>query len=140
MARPGLDELLHGWAAWTYSGGGALGGGASILARWMDSRGELQFGGSSGSRGTGDEIEQQIEAAVVALAAKDLESADVLRLEYCAGWWWVCERNGLDWHSYDPHDATQLDRARLLRCSWRTYKRRLARARDHVEQALRDNR
>lgn len=140
MARAGLDELLKDWSDWTYGGAGGLGAGSTILARWMDSRGDLMFSGSGGSRGTGDEIEQQIEAAVLALAAKDLESADVLRLEFAAGWWLVCDRRGADWSKYDPCDATQLDRARLLGFSWRTYKRRLAKAREHVAQALRDNR
>ncbi|MCE1119123.1 hypothetical protein [Pseudomonas sp. NMI795_08] len=140
MAMRGLDELLKDWSDWTYGGAGLLGGGSTILARWMDSKGDLMFSGSGGSRGTGDEIEQQIEAAVVALAAQDLQAADVLRLEYAAGWWLVCERNGYDFARYDPTEATQLDRARLLGYSWRTYKRRLAKARDHVVQALRDNR
>jgi hypothetical protein len=137
MAAPesALDKLLHGWAAWTYGGVGGLGSGGSMLAQLIDKKGEIFFDGPSGSSTTADDIEQRIEAVVMEMAAKNLEQADVLRLEYSAGWWWVCERWGIQ--DYDPSTASQLDRARALRLSWRTYKRRLAAARGMIADRLR---
>lgn len=136
MAAPetALDKLLHAWAAWTYGGIGGIGSGGSMLAQLIDKKGEIFFGGSTGSSGPADGIEQQIEAAVMQMAAKDLQQADALRLEYCAGWWWVCERWSIK--DYDPSTASQLDRARALGMSWRTYKRRLAAARDMIAERL----
>lgn len=136
MAAPesALDKLLHAWAAWTYGGFGG-GSGGSMLAQLIDKKGEIYFDGPSGPGGPADDIEQCIEAAVTEMAAKNLVQADVLRLEYCAGWWSVCERWNIK--DYDPCDASQLDRARALGLSWRTYKRRLAAAREMVADKLR---
>ena len=129
-----LDKLLHAWAAWCFGGIGGVGSGSSMLAQLIDKKGEIYFGGSTGSSGPADGLEQAIEAAVMALAAKNLEQADVLRLEYSAGWWQVCERWGIA--DYDPSEANQLDRARALGVAWRTYQWRLAKARQTVLEAL----
>lgn len=128
------DKLFHSWAAWCYGGLGGLGSGSSMLAQLIEKKGEIYFGGSTGSSGPADGIEQAIEAAVMALAAKNLEQADVLRLEYSAGWWMVCQRCGIA--DYNPSDANQLDRARALGVAWRTYQWRLAKARQTVLDAL----
>lgn len=133
-AESEIDGLLHSWAAWGYGGIGG-GSGSSMLARLIDRKGEISFGGSTGPGGPADGIEQQIEAAVVAMATKDLQQADVLRLEYCAGWWGVCDRWGI--RDYDPSTASQLDRARAFGLSWRTYRRRLAAAREMIAERLR---
>jgi hypothetical protein len=129
-----LDKLLHAWAAWCFGGIGGVGSGSSMLAQLIDKKGEIFFGGSTGSSGPADGIEQQIEGVVMEMAAKSLEQADVLRLEYAAGWWWVCERWKIN--DYDPSTASQLDRARAMGLSWRTYKRRLAAAREMITERL----
>ncbi len=139
MAAPesALDKLLHGWAAWTYGGFGGLGSASSMLAQLIDKKGEIFFDGPSGSSGPADGIEQRIEAVVMEMAAKSLEQADVLRLEYAAGLPQVCERRKIQ--DYDPSTASQLDRARALGLSWRTYKRRLAAAREMIIERLSAN-
>lgn len=137
MAAPesALDKLLYGWAAWCVGGLGGLGSGSSMLAQLIDKKGEIFFDGPSGSRGPADGIEQRIETIVMEMAVKNIEQADVLRLEYQAGWWVVCERWSIQ--NYDASGATQLDRARALGLSWRTYKRRLAAARNMIIEKLR---
>ena len=136
MAAPesALDKLLHGWAAWCAGGLGGIGSGSSMLAQLIDKKGEIFFDGPSGSSGPADGIEQRIEAVVMEMAAKSLEQADVLRLEYAAGLPQVCERRKIQ--DYDPSESTQLDRARVLGLSWRTYKRRLAAAREMIIERL----
>lgn len=128
------DHLFHRWALWCLVGSGDLAGGSSMLARLIDSKGEIFFGESSGASVLDDGAEQQIEAAVMALAAKNLGQADALRLEFSAGYWAVCDRLGIT--NYDPSEATQLDRARALGLSWRTYKWRLATARQTVLKSI----
>ena len=71
------------------------------------------------------------------MAAKSLEQADVLRLEYAAGLPQVFERRKIQ--DYDSSTASQLDRARALGLSWRTYKRRLAAAREMIIERLSAN-
>ena len=136
MAAPesALDKLLHGWAAWCAGGLGGIGSGSSMLAQLIDKKGEIYFDGPSGSSGPADGIELRIESVVMEMATKSLEQADVLRLEYAAGWWQVCERWKIQ--DYDPSGSTQLDRARVLGLSWRTYKRRLAAAREMIIERL----
>ncbi len=136
MAAPdtALDKLLHAWAAWCFGGLGGLGSGSSMLAQLIDKKGEIFFGGSTGSSGPADGIEQRIEGVVMEMAAKSLDQADVLRLEYAAGCWEVCNRRKIK--DYDPATASQLDRARALGLSWRTYKRRLAVARETIVERL----
>lgn len=139
MAAPesALDKLLHGWAAWTYGALGGLGSGSSMLAQLIEKKGEIFFDGPSGPSGPADGIEQRIEAVVMEMAAKSLEQADVLRLEYAAGLPQVFERRKIQ--DYDPSTASQLDRARALGLSWRTYKRRLAAAREMIIERLSAN-
>ena len=133
MASP-LDDVLNSWAAWCFGSLGGVGGGSSMLAKLIDRKGEIFFGGSSGSSGPTDGIEQQIESIVTEMAAKNLQMADVLRLEYTAGYWGVCERWRIK--DYDPFEATQLDRARAMGLGWRAYKRRLAKAREIIIDKL----
>ena len=136
MAAPetALDKLLHAWAAWSFGGLGGLGSGSSMLAQLIEKKGEIFFGGSTGSSGPADGIEVRIEAAVMEMAAKCLDQADVLRLEYAAGCWEVCQRRKIQ--DYDPATASQLDRARAMGLSWRTYQRRLAAAREMITERL----
>lgn len=131
-----LDALLDAWALWSarvFEGMG--GGGASLLARWMDSKGHLIFsGGAPAGRSGYDCVEARIDSTVAQMAVADLLTADVLRLEYAAGWWSVAYRRGLN--DYTPHGMGQLQNALALNISLRTYRRRLAQARAAVESAL----
>jgi hypothetical protein len=130
-----FDSLLEAWARWLADDRGGLGGtGASMLARWMDAKGHLIFGGGSGSGGPLDDMETRIEAAVHEMGKACQMRADVLRLEYAAGWWQVAARLGLK--GYDPRGLTQLHNALHLGVSVRTYRTRLAEARAYVAEKL----
>ncbi|MHA6236843.1 hypothetical protein [Pseudomonas fluorescens group sp. PF-69] len=129
-----LKVHLEKWARWTAGLGVGLGGG-SILARWMDSKGHLIFGGNSGpKKGPIDDWEAAIEACVLHLATTDLLAADVLRLEHDAGIDNVLSRRGIQ--GYDPINATSVRRAKALGISDRTYRRHLTTARQAVAAAL----
>ena len=126
--RTDLDTLLDAWAVWLASGGDYLNSGKSMLAKMIDNHGHLTFG--SGTGGPVDGIETLIESSVSALATTNGLAADILRLEYDAGFTWVLKRRGL--RRYDPKYTTQSDKARLLKVSHRTYLRHLKAARQHV--------
>jgi hypothetical protein len=132
-----LDELLESWARWCDSPSDVVsygGSGGSMLARLIDTRGDLNFGGGGGPAGPVDTIETNIEMAVVSLGAQNQLAADVLRLECVAGWWQVTSRRGI--RGYDPRGLGQLQNALALGISVRTYRRRLAEAREYVAQRL----
>lgn len=131
-----LDSLLEAWAEWCDGGAGLLGAGQSMLARVIDGKGEILFGSNgSGSSSPNDAMEVRLEGVVAQLAITNPDAADVLRMEYSAGWWSVCRRRGI--RKYDPRGTTQMDRAHALQFSLRTYKRRLAEARAVIEEQLR---
>lgn len=134
--RTELDTLLDAWAVWLASGGDFINGGQTMLAKMIDNHGHLTFG--SGPSGPTDGIESQIEASVSALAAGNVLAADILRLEYDAGFSWVLKRRGL--RRYDPRYVTQADKARLLKVSHRTYLRHLKTARQQVSDDLQQQR
>ena len=121
------------WAQWCDSGGVASAG-RSMLAKLIDNKGELFFGGAGGSSEPLDSIEAAIEALVVALAVTEPLCADVLRLEYDAGWWGVIARRGIK--AYDPRGVGQFEKADALGISFATYKRRLSEARALIETQL----
>lgn len=126
-----LDRLLDAWALWCDSGRPVLAsGGRSLLARWMDGKGQVLFGGGSGGVDLVACREADVEAAVVALFQVEPLAADVLRLEYLAGWREVVARRQLG--AYEPRGLKQLDRALRLGVSVRTYRTRLGEARAHV--------
>lgn len=128
-----LDALLESWARWCARDDGGFDLGASgrtILARWMDSKGDLLFGGGLGASVPADHIESLIDEAVHILGLADPLAADVLRLEADAGWGKVVERRGI--RGYSPINARQLEKALALGVSLRTYKGRLAKAREFV--------
>lgn len=130
-----FDQLLEAWARWLADTRCSLGGGGgSLLARWMDAKGHLIFSGGGGSREPVDTIESCIEIAVVEMGKADPLREDVLRLEYAAGWSRVVVRRGLV--DYDPRGLTQLQNALHLGVSVRTYRSRLAEAREHVAAKL----
>ena len=126
--RNELDTLMDAWAVWLSSGGDFLNGGKSMLAKMIDNHGHLTFG--SGTSGPVDSVESCIESSVSALASKNVLAADIIRLEYDAGYLWVLKRRGL--RRYDPRYTTQADKARLLKISHRTYLRHLKTARQQV--------
>lgn len=129
-----FDSLLEAWARWLADTRCSLGGGGdSMLARWMDAKGHLIFSGGGGSREPVDTLESRIEIAVVEMGKADPLREDVLRLEYGAGWARVVARRGLV--DYDTR-STQLQNALHLGVSVRTYRSRLAEAREHVATKL----
>lgn len=129
-----LDQALDAWAYWCDQGRPVMGaGGRSMLARWMDSRGHLIFGGGT-AESVAMTLESAVESAVFELFCAAPLLADVLRLEYLAGWREVAERRALG--SYDPRGMQQTDIALRLGLSVRTYRRHLAAARGHVENVL----
>lgn len=126
-----LDELLELWARWCERAVDDFDAPRrSLLARWMDARGHLIFGGSSGPSVPLDEIESRIALAVAELERSDPLAADVLRLEHDASWRAVVEARGI--RGYSPLNARQLEKALALGVSLRTYRGRLAKAREHV--------
>lgn len=131
-----LDEALESWARWCEGGSvGVLGGGgASFLSRWMANKGHMVFGTSASSSSPNDTQEGRIHAIVVRLGTEDQLCADVLRLEYGAGWDEVCRRRQL--HDYDPRGLNQMQKALHLGISVRTYKGRLKVARDAIKLEL----
>lgn len=138
MAKRGRERGVLGyemWAQWCASGD-VVSAGRSVLAKFMDNKGEFFFGGSGGRSDPADCLELQIEAAVVAMAALSPICADVLRLEYDAGWWGVAARRGIK--SYDPRGIGQFEKASALGISLATYKRRLSEARSIIESKLGD--
>lgn len=131
-----FDALLDSWARWLCEPDrGIPGGGQSLLARWMDARGQLVFSGGARSAPVPIAgIEETIELAVVEMGKATPLREDVLRLEYAAGWWRVAQRRGLV--GYDPAGLTQLQNALHLGVSVRTYRQRLGEARTFVAERL----
>lgn len=137
MARRGpndLDGALELWARWCFQGGELASAGRSMLAKLIDNKGEIFFDGGGGSTEPVDSLEAKIESAVVAMFALEPMRADVLRLEYGAGWWQVADRRKIE--GYDPRGVGQFENAHALGISLRTYRRRLAEARKIVETTM----
>ncbi len=130
-----LDEWLDAWAIWCDQGGMVSGGGSSMIGKMMDNAGLIQFGSGGGSMPLIDTVEGRIEQAVTELAIEDQAIADVLRLEYCAMKASTLRERGFKVTRHFA-DMTQLDKANLLNMSVRTYRRKLAYARDFIQQAL----
>lgn len=137
MARRNAKNLAHAlelWARWCDQGGVVATTGRSMLAKLIDNKGELFFGGTGGSDGPSDSLEARIEAVVVAMSAADPLRADVLRLESDAGWRHVVNRRAID--GYDPCGIGRFEKADALGISLATYKRRLSEALDTIETLL----
>lgn len=136
MARRGRKQMAAGyelWAQWCDAGGVASAG-RTMLAKLIDNKGEIFFGGSGGAGEPADSLESAIESLVVAMAVTEPLCADVLRLEYDAGWWSVVQRRGI--RNYDPSSIGQFEKADALGISFATYKRRLSEARATIENQL----
>lgn len=128
-----LDQQLEAWARWLAQPEGSAAP-RSLLARWMDAKGHLIFGGGAPGAPVLDLLEARIELAVRALGQANPLAEDALRLEYAAGWRLVVARRGL--RGYDPRGLTQLQQALHLGVSVRTYRLRLAEARAHVAEHI----
>lgn len=133
-ARNGTDDALERWACWCYEGKAAPSAGRSMLAKLIDNKGELFFGGATGSTEPVDSVEGLIESTVARMFSEDPMCADVLRLEHDAGFWEVAQRRGIA--GYDPRGIDRFEKAEALGITLRTYRRRLKEARDKVEKAL----
>lgn len=121
------------WAQWCAADGVASVG-RTMLAKLIDNKGEIFFGGSGGASEPPDSLEAAIESLVVAMAVTAPLCADVLRLEYDAGWWRVAQRRGIT--NYDPRNVGQFEKADALGISLATFKRRLAEACATIEDQL----
>ena len=135
MANPDykrLRPMLESWARWCLEGQ-PVSAGKTMLAKLIDNKGEIFFGGCSGSTEPLDSVESRIEARVLAMAAGPLPlRADVMRLEFDAGWWRVCIRLGI--RNYSPQNIGQFEKAQALGISLATYKRRLAEALADIDE------
>lgn len=107
-----------------------------MLAKLIDNKGEIFFGGSGGPSEPRDGIEAGIEAVVMAMAIANPLRADVLRLEFDAAWWEVCRRHGLRLDDYHLPSMGQFEKAHVLGISLATYKRRLTEALDAIASHL----
>lgn len=134
MAKRDVAGALELWARWSVPDA-QRGTGKTMLAKLIDNKGELIFGGSgSASGGPADSLELLIEAAVMKMFSADPMRADVLRLECGAAWWQVAGRRGIK--DYDPRGLGHFEKALALGISLRTYRRRLAEAKTIIETAL----
>lgn len=133
-SRSDIDELLEAWARWCHSGSVVSSSGSSMLAKMIENKGFMTFSSGGGTSPLIDSIEARIEAVVMVMANQNQLRADVLRLEYGAGWLSVAKRLGLC--GYDPKYMGQFENATALGVSVRTYRRRLAAARDQLQREL----
>ncbi|MGL4755211.1 MAG: hypothetical protein ACRCXB_22865 [Aeromonadaceae bacterium] len=118
--KKALTECVASWALWCHTG--KVQAPKSLMSRLMENKGVFNFGSAGGSRGPVNSIEERIESAVTKLAAQDLFTADVIRLEFGAGWQNVIKRRRLilKWK-----DSTQATRAEALKVCERTYRNKL---------------
>jgi len=129
-----LDQALELWARWSWPESVGTAGGKSMLAKLIDNKGEIFFGGSGPVSGPVDGLESMIEAAVYSMFVAHPLRADVLRLEYGANWWSVVIRRNIA--SYEQEGIGQFEKAEALGVSLRTYRSRLAEARDTIQTLL----
>lgn len=129
-----LDQALELWARWSWPESVGAGSGKSMLAKLIDNKGELFFGGSGPVSGPVDDLESLIEAAVYSMFTANPLRADVLRLEYGANWWSVVIRRNIA--GYEQEGIGQFEKAEALGVSLRTYRSRLAEARETIQMLL----
>lgn len=128
-----LDRALELWARWSWPESAGFGS-KSMLAKLIDNKGELFFGGSASVSGPVDCLESMIEAAVLSMFVASPLRADVLRLEYGANWWAVVIRRDIS--GYEQEGIGQFEKSEALGMSLRTYRRRLAEARETIQTLL----
>lgn len=133
-AKGSLDSLLESWADWCVSGDVGLRSSKSMLAKMIDNHGLVNFSSGGCQAPVIDSIESRVEGVVMVMASNNQLMADVLRLEYDAGFAAVLRRRAI--HNYDPETMGQFEKASALGISVRTYRRRLAEAREQVINQL----
>ena len=122
MRRPNLDEILEMWARWLRNGcNQPRRGYASLIEMMMKTQCHFITGGGPPP----DHLETSVETAVGLLGVKDELAAVVIRVEYGA----------LAYRGIEAH-TSQMGRAHALGITLRTYERKLAKARQHVEHYL----
>ena len=137
MGRRGqnkLDELLEAWVRWCHSGGLVPSHSSSIIANLIDNKGNITFGSGQGQSPIIDSYEAKIEALVMNMANNNQRQADVLRLEYGAGWIAASQRQSM--RGYHQTNMGQFEKACALGISVRTYRRYLSAARVQLQQKL----
>lgn len=134
MAKRDVAGALELWARWSVPEA-QRGTGRTMLAKLIENKGEIFFGGSGSAHGGPlDSLEVLIESAVMKMAAADPMRADVLRLECGAAWWQVAARRKIE--DYDPRGMGRFEKALALGISLRTYRRRLDEAKTIIETLL----
>lgn len=133
--RKRLAALLEGWARWCDRGGlGQLGPSGSVLGRWIENKGHMNFGGGGGPKVPMTTDEERVEQVVQLIYRDNPLRADVLRLEYAAGWRGVAERRQIQ--DYDPRGTGQRENALALGIGFSTYKRHLSQAQQTIVEQL----
>lgn len=124
-----VERKLEAWARWCEGGKVAPRAGASMLSKMIENHGLISFD-QAGPSTPNDTHETLIESALMTLSVTNLVAVDVLRLEVGAGCQAVAVRYGVK--NYDPRAMGQEQRANVLNVSLRTYRRRLAEAKQTV--------
>lgn len=132
-----LDEALELWARWLNDNRVSLpGGGVSTLALLIDTQGDFSFGGGGGRPAQMPDncLESRIEDAVYHMSKAHPDRADVLRLEWCAGWNEVVRRRQMG--GFCPVGVNPMDKALAMNRGLRWYYLRLAEARQTLSEKL----
>ncbi|MCG7551603.1 hypothetical protein [Pseudoalteromonas sp. Of7M-16] len=127
MGRTSLNDLFDSWARWVHRGS-ILTSGTSMLAKIIENKGHMSFGGGA-SQPVLDCIEAEIEQALLQLSDSNREAVELFRLEYGA----------VRMRDFDPHQS-QIKKAARLGISVRTYRRRLAVCTNYIVAKLTDKR
>lgn len=127
VVRDRLDRSLQAWARWVETGKQLNYGGFkdSVLAHLGEVRGQPPE----------HALEQSIEALVLHLATSSPKKADILRMEYGAGWQELLRRHGYNVER-PPDLSKQHQRAHFLGYPLRTYKYQLNKIRHYINENL----
>jgi len=132
-----LDSALEAWARWLNDNRVSLsGGGMTTLALLIETQGDFSFGGGGGrpAQMPDNSLESRIEDAVYRMGKAHPDRADVLRLEWCAGWNEVVTRRQLG--RFSPVGAEPMAKALAMGRGLRWYYLRLAEARRTLSEQL----
>lgn len=120
MRESEFSDIVEAWARWCHQGK-LMPVGSSIMSRFIENKGHITFGSGGTSAPIIDCIESDIELALMALNDRDPDAVMLFRLEHGA----------LRMNKFDP-TKPQLEKAACLGISVRTYRRRLAKCKEHV--------
>lgn len=127
MSCKGLDQIFEAWARWCLSGNVCLQSGCSMIAKLIENKGHISFGGGGKVAPIVDCVEADVEAALMQLFAVDPITVEVVRFEYLGSFVGISDGKPLN----------QMRKAHHLGVSLRTYERRLAKGRKHVLTKIR---